>query len=173
MISEPKPVQEREADWLRLMQAALTADFAQPGAEGLVRLVAQCVTDFPHFAERSRSDPLSWRVMKAAVAHQRERGLEAMDGPLLAWALDVADGTREQPKNPRGRDPVVHLGRDLAIVATVAALRDQGHRPVKAAYKEAGGDAFALVAEQAGISYETVARIWRRYRARFEAGKLI
>ena len=168
MIHEPKPVQEQEIALLEFLEAVLTVDFAQPGFERLARLLAQSVTDDDRlFAQGSRHHPAAWLIMQAAVAHLREQGPEAIrdavGGPVLEWALDVAEGTLDPPKKPRGRDPLALLGRDAVIAAFVAAIHDLRYRPVKASDKTQGGSVCHLVADRLEISYETVCRIWQKH----------
>ena len=75
MIREPLPVQEREADWLRLMEGLLSLDFAHPGIENILRFVAPLLdtNDHSRFAEASKHRPLAWKIIQAAVAHLRAR----------------------------------------------------------------------------------------------------
>ena len=177
MIREPLPVQEREADWLRLMEGALSLDFAQTGIENILRFVAPLLdtNDHSRFAEASKHRPLAWKIMQAAVAHLRGQGRDAIrdaiGGPLAEWALDVAEGKLTRPLGEtRGRHLKQNLVRDVVIAATVAAIRDLQYRPIKASTPDEGGSICHIVADRSGYSYGTVYRVWKEYRSQVEEG---
>ncbi len=176
MLRKPKPVQPQEEDWLQRMERGLRRDIAQPGLEGLTGFAA-CITHPSWLVHLSDREPLAWKALQAAVAELRKQGPDAIQaavgGPLMDWALDVAEGKRKRPRGPQGRHPMENLARDMVIAATIAAIRDLGHRPVMGASREYDGSACHLVAARRKLSYERVRDIWEKYRSRFKPGRLI
>ena len=119
----------------------------------------------------SSDDPLAWKVCVALLEKLCEPGPERgrrwarlFLSPLLVWALDVAEGTRKEPRK-RGRDPYVNNYRDIIIFTFVAAVRDVGLRP--ATTSSTGKSACHLVAERLNLSYQTVRNIWQDGKKRF------
>ena len=82
--------------------------------------------------------------------------------PLLAWALDVADGTRERPKQPKkGPDGGGNLLRNHQIVMAIHALTSCSDLPVMS---NTGKSACDVVAKKVNRSYEAVRDIWKDYK---------
>ena len=170
MLRDPKPVQPKEEFLLALVEG-LVDDTAR--LDGLLRkgVASKLKLDsglHAHLAEESKTGWLEWRVMKAAIAHLREQEPDAMrdavGSPLLAWALDVAEGKRTPPKRPRGRDPLDNVVRDVVIADMVSRIHKLGHRALTGAAKDYDGSACHLVAERLGMSYEAIRRIWQNRR---------
>ena len=122
------PVQPQEEYWLDLMAGVL--EDSKP--KGTVWKKVSSGLDTGSLVEASRTDPMCWGFLQAAVADLQEQGPEAVrdavGSPVLEWALDVAVGNRERP---RGRNPLWSVTRSVIIAWAVGHIDELGHRPLK------------------------------------------
>ena len=116
---------------------------------------------FPNLIELSEEDLFIWEMLQAVLAHQRRhRSPESIDGPLLDWALDIAQGKRAPPRRP-GRQLMANAGRNGMIAGTVDKIRRMGNRPATSNKQERESSACHLVADRVHLSYEAVRSIWQ------------
>ncbi|MDE2980870.1 MAG: hypothetical protein OXU74_06710 [Gemmatimonadota bacterium] len=114
----------------------------------------------------SELDPMSWKICRELVRLLRGFAPTLLAAsPLWDWALDVAQGTRVEPRKwGRPKNLPAH---DLAIAACVLNLRDIGHRSATDP-NIPKGTAFDLVAKRLYRSPGAVRAIWRRHRTMLE-----
>ena len=121
--------------------------------------------DLTAVIEESRSSPLAFRALEAALKHIRGRE-EAVPHELSEWAHDVADRTRVPPKARPGRSPHTNRVRDEVIVRTVGALVDAGLTATRNEVSEpksaCDAVAQALQAHGEALRYAAVAKIWSK-----------
>ena len=81
--------------------------------------------------EASKKDHRAVEALQHVVRWLKENdAITLLASPLLDWAVDVADGTREIPKRKRGRPPKGYpLFRDHIIAVVVGKIADIGLRP--------------------------------------------
>ena len=113
------------------------------------------------WVRRSESDLRAWEVVQKIVESLRRHYPKALKGPpLWDWVLDVATGSRREPKPSRGRKPGKNRERDLLMVKTVYAIRRLGDRPAESSSD--GKSVCHIVASRVHLSYEAVRTIWRK-----------
>lgn len=138
--------------------------FPLSDADGIAKVVGEgdleIADDLGRFIADSQDDWFAWKVLEYCVAAVRRRG-RRMDGPLLDWALDVAQGTRERPTRKPGRDRRDNLDRDFFIYSTVYAIRRDCGIPATSETSE--DSACHIVARRAKLRYERVRQIWREF----------
>lgn len=175
-MTRPKPIQPEEARALDELKYQVDNGVGRPGMEHF----AECFSDpplplemYPHFINIAEEDPHVWELLLAALARQRrDRPTASIDRPLLDWALDIAQGKREQPQR-RGRQAITNFGRNGMIVLTVDTIRSMGHRPATSNKPEPESSACGLVAKRLNLSYEAVRTIWQDERHRTVARPVV
>ena len=106
--------------------------------------------------ERSETEKLAWDALQVCIKWRRNK--EPVEGALLDWALDVADGTRERPRSGRQQTTTV---RDTLIFKTVKTLVACGMRKTRndSSPPESACDVVAKVFK---MEYEAVVKACNR-----------
>ena len=166
---EPQSVADKEQQQLDLMELVILrcAATSLSSLDGAAITAAMNMLPQPgrwgDMVLASETSPIAWKICRTLVAALRIVAPGHLLGsPLRAWAFDVAQGTRIEPRQ-RGRDPFANIFRDAAIVKTVESIRDLGLRC--ATTSKPDGSACHLVADRLGYSYETIRGIWKRHLA--------
>ena len=101
----------------------------------LARAVADFMIEHGDFApydliEASKQDHHAVEALQHVVRWLKENdAITLLASPLLDWAVDIADGTREIPKRKRGRPPKGYpLFRDHMIATVVGEIAAIGLR---------------------------------------------
>ena len=117
--------------------------------------------------EDSRSSDVSFRALQQVVRSLR-RDLKPLPSEVKEWALDVADGTREDPNRGRGRKSSANRVRDDLVARTVQNLVSCGLTATRneATAPKSACDVVskALSAHGTKLSYHGVAKVWRASR---------
>ena len=132
--------------------------------DGLAKVVAEGNVELSHnlgdFIAESEHDWFAWKVLEYCIGAVRRRGCPVR-GPLLGWALDVAQGCRKRPTRKPGRDRRDNLDRDFFIFSTVEAIQRGCGIPATSETSE--DSACHMVARRANLRYERVRQIWREF----------
>jgi len=153
--------EQRALDWLKLMIENQPRDLEQ-AAKWVALDVSVSPGEWQGFIDASKTSKFDWVVCQKLFSILSEDAPRLLsDSPLLAWACDVICGKRKRPARGWSR----HQFRDRAIAATVAYIRDLGHRKPTSSNPDGDGAACRLVADRLGYSYKNVERIWQ-YAAR-------
>lgn len=158
--------QPDEAYWLDMMEFVLASfpeGLAAPAAI-LARVALGHPEKWPLYALAASQDPLAWKIMET-LACLVPRDLRAPNA-VYTWALDVAGGKRQKPKDRPDKRKNGH--RDSTIAVTVNGIRDLGRLPYASDERRS---ACRAVAERLGMSYTTVRSIWRRTKPLLERAR--
>ena len=159
--------EENEAEISTWLDEWLNRDFSPAGLLTTLWLYGEATPDsnwtrdkeLQEWIDASENHFRAWDGLQHLLRTLRQNE-QPITVPLLLWALDVADGTREPPNRPRGRDAKENHYRDLAIVAAIHAL-NAGDLPEFSNTEES---VIELVAKKVGLSYEAVRTIWLKRR---------